>query len=226
MESAVSKFVFLNPPGLTEIALYLVLFAIVIYGSLRSTRHLRSVKRRVILTSLHALAFITVVLILMNPALRKESYREDKKTLAVVVDTSWSMNLSGEQDGGNRAESVRSFFSDNPGYFDKLGRNYTLDYYTFDDALRPSSRESLLRDKPSGRHTDFGKLISGLTEKQKRGELDEALIISDGGWSGDPGDALSVDSLKNTGLRISTVGALTADATDDIWIDKINSSEV
>ncbi len=226
MESAVSKFVFLNQPGLAETILYLVLFAIVIYGSLRSTRHLRSVKRRAILTSLHALAFITVVLILMNPALRKESYREDKKTLAVVADTSWSMNLSGEQDGLRRAQSAERFLSDNSVYFDRLGRNYTLDYYTFDEALRPSSRESLLRDKPSGRHTDFGKLISGLAEKQKRGELDEALIISDGGWSGDLSDALSVESLKNTGLRINTVGALTADATDDIWIDKINSSEV
>lgn len=226
MESAVSKFVFLNPPGLAVTVLCLFLFAIVIYGSLKSTRNLKSVKRRVVLTSLHALAFITVIFILANPALRKESYREDKKTLAVVVDTSWSMNLSGEQEGGNRAESVRSFFSDNPGYFDRLGRNYTLDYYTFDETPRASSRESVLKDKPSGRHTDFGKLIGALTEKQKRGELDEALILSDGGRSGDPGDAPSGETLKNAGLRINTVSALTADATDDIWIDRINSSEV
>lgn len=226
MESAVSKFVFLNPPGLAETVLCLILFAIVIYGSLRSTRHLRSARRRAVLTSLHALALITVLFILTNPALRKESYREDKKSLAVVVDTSWSMNLSGGQDGGKRTESVNKFFSDNQAYFDGLGRNFLLNYYTFDETLRPSSRDSILKGTPSGKHTDFGKLISELMEKRKRGELDEALIISDGGWGGASGDAATAEALKNAGLRIDTVGALEADATDDIWIDRIKSSEV
>ncbi len=226
MDSAVSRFVFLNPPGIAETALCLVLLAIVIFGSIRSTRHLRSVRRRIVLASLHALAFITVLFILANPALRKESYREDKKTLAVIVDTSWSMNLSGEQNGVSRTDSASKFFRDNEGYFDRLGRNFLIEYYTFDETLKPSSRESMLKDKPAGDHTDFGKLLGELKEKKTRGELDEALIVSDGGRSGNYTDATDGEALKSSGLRINTVGALHADATDDIWIDRVNSSEV
>ena len=226
MESAVSKFVFLNPPGLAESALFLILFAIVIYGSLRSTRHLKSAGRRFILTSLHALAFITVLFILTNPAIKEESFREEKKTLAVIVDGSWSMNLAGGTSGGDRIEAVRGFFGDNTGFFTRLGQNFILDYYTFDETLKPSSQESILKNEPSGTHTELGKLLGELTEKHGRGELDEALLISDGAGSWQTLDAGSDEALKNAGFRINAAGALASDATDDIWIDKINSNEV
>ncbi|MEW6145280.1 MAG: glutamine amidotransferase [Thermodesulfobacteriota bacterium] len=226
MDSAVSKFALLNPPGLAEIALILILFTIVVYGSLRSSRHLKSSKRRIVLASLHAIAFITVIFILTNPALKEESYKEEKKTLAVVVDGSWSMNLAGGHDGGSRIESVRGFFGNNADFFTRLGQNFLLDYYTFDETLKPSSQESILKQKPTGKHTNLGKLLDELAEKQSRGELDEALIISDGGGSRQSPDAAFDEALGKADFRINTAGALTEDATDDIWIDKISSNEV
>jgi uncharacterized membrane protein len=226
MDSAASKFVFLNPPGLAESALMLFLFAIVIYGSLRSTRHLKSVGRRVVLTSLHALAFIAVIFVLTNPAIKEESFREEKKTLAVVVDGSWSMNLAPGHEGGSRIESVRGFFRENADFFTLLGQNFILDYYILDDTLKASSQESILSAKPTGRHTNLGKLLGELTEKQRKGELDEALFLSDGGGSWQTHEAVSDEALKDAGFKINTIGTLTADATEDIWIDRINSNEV
>ncbi len=226
MESAVSKFVFLNPPGLAEALLFIVLFAVVIYGSLRSTRSLQNAGRRIILTSLHALAFFTVLFILTNPAIKEESYREEKKTLAVIVDGSWSMSLAGGASGGDRIEAARGFFRDNAAFFTRLGQDFNLDYYTFDEALEPATQESIMGQKPSGRHTEIGRLIDGLIERHEKGELDEALLISDGAGSWQTLDGGSDEALKNSGLRISAAGALASDASEDIWIDRINSNEV
>ncbi len=226
MESAVSKLVFLNPPGVAECVIFLLLFAIVIYGSLRSTRNLRSMKRRAVLTTLHVLAFAIVMLILTNPALKEESVKEEKKNLAVVVDGSWSMNLAGEPGGEKRIDSVRAFFKDNADFFSRIGGNFNIKYYTFGETLEPSSEESIMNDEPAGKHTELGGLMKELAEKKRRGEIDEVMLISDGARRGDEGDGLSDETLKDTGVRINTVGALGRDATDDIWIDKINSNEV
>ncbi len=226
METAVNKLVFLNPPGLTESVVFLILFAIVIYGSLRSTRHLKSATRRIILTSLHALAFIIIALLLINPALRVDSFKEEKRNLAVVVDGSWSMNLAGDPGGESRIDSVRGFLGNNADFFSRIGKNFNVDYYTFDESLNPASEESIAQKKPAGKHSELGKLLNELGEKNRKGELDEVLLISDGADSGESADVIGDEAFKKAGFRINTVGALPGDATDDIWIDKINSNEV
>jgi uncharacterized membrane protein len=226
METAVNRLVFLNPPGLAETVIFLILLAIVLYGSIRSTRHLKSKKRRIILTSLHALAFLIIGLLLLNPALRVNSYREEKKNLAVVVDSSWSMNLPVDSGGGTRIDAARSFIRNNAGYFSSIEKNFNVEYYTFDETLKPASQESIMQKKPEGRHSEFGKLIDELEEKKREGKLDEALLISDGADNGEPGSGLLEEALKKAGFRINTISALRRDASDDLWIDKINSNEV
>ena len=51
MESAVSSLVFLDPPGLKEAAIFLVFLAIVIYGSVRSSRSIESARKRAVIAS-------------------------------------------------------------------------------------------------------------------------------------------------------------------------------
>ncbi len=225
METAARKFVLLNPPSLAGGLIFVFLFALVIYGSLRSTRHINGTKKRLTLIALHVLAFLAISIILLNPALRVESYTEDKRSLAVLVDESWSMNLAADRDGQTRIEAARGFLENNGDFFSGLEKNFFIDYYTFDEILKTSSQDSVLKEEPLGNRTDFGKVLKELKEKKESGELDDVIIISDGGDNGERADGIG-EELKGAGLRINTVGALAEDRLDDIWIDEIKSSEV
>jgi len=191
MENAAGKLVFLSPPDLTWGIIFLLVFALVIYASLWSTRHIDSAAKRATLLSLHIIAFILISLILLNPALRVESYKEEKKKLAVLVDGSWSMNLPENSDGKTRIDAARDFLDENIGFFSGLKQNFDIDYYTFDEALEPASSGTIYREDPEGGKTDFGKVIGALKDKKQKGELDDVIIISDGRNSGeDPESAI------------------------------------
>lgn len=224
MESAVSSLVFLDPPGLKEAAIFAVFLAIVIYGSVRSSRSIESLRKKAVILSLHVLAFMVICFLLLNPAVRVDSYKEEKRRLAVLVDGSWSMNLPGGEGEGTRIDAARNFLKDNSGFFSGLDDDFVVEYYTFGSGLTPSSRDSVMSEAPHDGSTDFGKLLKELRGKNSRGELDEAIIISDGGRNGDTADENGED--EKSGLRINTVGALTGDASPDLWIDGIKSSEV
>ena len=224
MESAVSSLVFLDPPGLKEAAIFAVFLAVVIYGSIRSSRSIESFRKRAVILSLHVLAFLIISFLLLNPAVRVDSYKEEKRRLAVLVDRSWSMNLPSGRGEGARIDSARNFLKNNSGFFSGLDDDFIVEYYTFGNGLTPTSREGLLSEEPHDGSTDFGKLLKELRSKNGRGELDEAIIISDGGNNGDTAAEDSED--EKGALRINTVGALAGDASPDLWIDGVESSEV
>ena len=224
MESAVSSLVFLDPPGLKEAAIFLVFLAIVVYGSVKSSKSIESARKRAVILSLHVLAFLVICFLLLNPALRVDSYKEEKRRLAVLVDRSWSMNLPSGADAGTRIDATRNFFKNNSGFFSKLNDDFVVEYYTFGSGLEQASPDAVMTEEPRDGGTDFGKLLGEIREKNSRGELDEAIIISDGRNNGDAvGDGGESD---RRGLRINTVGALTGDASPDLWIDGVRSSEV
>jgi len=225
MENAAGKLVFLSPPDLTWGIIFLLVFALVIYASLWSTRHIDSAAKRATLLSLHIIAFILISLILLNPALRVESYKEEKKKLAVLVDGSWSMNLPENSDGKTRIDAARDFLDENIGFFSGLKQNFDIDYYTFDEALEPASSGTIYREDPEGGKTDFGKVIGALKDKKQKGELDDVIIISDGRNSGEDPES-AIEEAKQAGLRINTIGTTGGEDSQDIWIDDIRSSEV
>lgn len=224
MESAVSSLVFLDPPGLKEAAIFLVFLAIVIYGSVRSSKSIESARKRAVILSLHVLAFLVICFLLLNPALRVDSYKEEKRRLAVLVDKSWSMNLPSGADAGTRIDAAKSFLRNNSGFFSNLNDDFVVEYYTFGSGLAPVSPDAAATEEPRDGGTDFGKLLKEIREKNSQGELDEAIIISDGRNNGD--NASESGEGDRRGLRINTVGALTGDASPDLWIDGIRSSEV
>jgi uncharacterized membrane protein len=225
MEKAINNLVFLNPPGVLEIILFLLFALVVLYGSYRSTRFLSDPKKKYALIALHIVSFLLITFILLNPALRKESYKEDKKNLALVVDSSFSMELSGDEDGNTRIEKVRAYLDNNQEFLEEIEENYIVRYYTFDETLEPSSRESIFLEEPYGKHTDFRNLIRGLKEKSDSGEADLAIVISDGGKEGEAPSGI-VEEIGDAGLQISSISPTAGTAENDVWIDEIDASEV
>jgi len=225
MPQEVERFVFLSPPGILELILISLLFIIVLYSAVKSSRRLVSIEKRVILISLHLGSFFLIVFILLNPALRIENYREEKPNLAIVVDYSWSMNLGGDEKGTSRIQLVRDFLKKHETFFSELGKNSFVNYYVFDESLKPSSVDFINTSDPNGKDTNIGRLIKELKEKHEQGELDSVILFSDGAdRSGVLED--TEEALKNTGFPIDTVASSPEDKARDIWIDSVKGSQV
>ena len=225
METAVSNLIFLNPPGALEAILLIFLALVVVYGSYRSTRALTDSKKKFTLISLHILSFLLIAFLLLNPALRTESYKEEKKKLSVIVDSSFSMSLQGDKDGNSRIDEVRDFIDQNSDFFTEIEKNYIVEYLSFDETLAPSSKDSVFEEEPLGKHTNFRNLINELKGKRERGETDLAILISDGG-NGEGAHAGILDDLEENGFPISSVSPVSEAARNDVWIEDINASEV
>jgi len=225
METAVSNLIFLNPPGTLEAILLLILALVVVYGSYRSTRTLTDSKKKIVLISLHILSFLLIAFLLLNPALRIESYKEERKNLSVIVDSSFSMSLSGGEDGNTRIDEVRNFVDQNSDFFAGIEENYIVEYLSFDKTLKPSSKDSLFQDEPLGKHTNFKNLIKELKGKRERGETDLAILISDGGNGEGPPPGI-LDDLEEDDFPISSVSPVSEASQNDVWIEDINASEV
>ena len=159
MSSAINHFVLLNSPSIFEGILFFLLFILVLYGSYRSTKNLTSPKKRAIIVSLHLLSFLLIIFILFNPAYRVEDYKEDKKSLAIIVDNSWSMNLSSGAEGSKRNESVRSYLGQHSKFLSQIEKDFYVQYYLFDQELKATSLSSILNNEPNGSVTIIGKAL-------------------------------------------------------------------
>ena len=225
MDSVINHFVLLNPPNIIEGIVFLLLLILVLYGSYRSTRHLDSTKKRAVIVSLHLLSFLLIIFILFNPAYRTANYKEGKKKLAIIVDSSWSINLPGGSEGNTRNESIKSYLVQHNKFLSQIEKDFYVEYYLFDQGLRTTSLNSILKNEPNGSITDIGKVLEGITKKNKNNELDTAIIISDGADNKEALDSLS-EKLAGADFPINTISPVTEENIYDIWIDDIEASEV
>jgi len=225
MDSVINHFVLLNPPKIVEGIVLLLLLILVLYGSYRSTRHLDSTKKRAVIVSLHLLSFLLIIFILFNPAYRTANYKEVKKKLAIIVDSSWSINLHGDSEGNTRNENIKSYLVQHNKFFSQIEKDFYVEYYLFDQGLRTSALNSILENEPNGSVTDIGKVIEGITKKNKNNELDTAIIITDGAENKESLDSL-MERLGNVDFPINTVSPITEENIYDVWVNDIEASEV
>lgn len=223
METAINHYVLLNPPNLLEGTLCVLLFILVLYGSLKSTKHLIQLNKRVVIVSLHLLSFVLILLILFNPAYRVENYKEDKKNLAIIVDSSWSMNLPGDTDGNNRDHNLKNYLERNSEFFSQIDKDFYVEYYSFDKELESTSLDSIMQNHPNGSYTKIGKILMELAGNNK--ELDTAIIISDGSDKEQSFDSIS-ELMESIDFPINTINPVTEENIYDVWVDEIESSEV
>lgn len=222
MEGVIKRFVLLNPPGIIEVIIILLLFAVAVCGFLRSVKGLDSVTRKSILASLYLVSFSLITMIMLNPALRVESYREEKPTLAVVIDNSWSMNLPSGSQGVPRIQRVREYLTDNRESINQLEDKFFVKYYAFDDSLRASSLDYINKTEPNGRSTRILKSIEDLVDTRSPIKADSVILFSDGVDNKPLADS-PVDFSENIDAKINTVFPADDGVLPDIWIDNIKS---
>ncbi|MGQ0792672.1 MAG: glutamine amidotransferase [Deltaproteobacteria bacterium] len=222
MDIEISRLVLLNPPGISEWVAIALLLAALIYPSLKMRTRIASPLKRLLLAALRSASFAAVAFIMLDPALRVENYREVKPRLAVLIDSSWSMNLASGGSEGTRIEAVRAFLRAHEDFFSEASRSFTLSYYTFDGTLAPSSADYFASNSPAGKTTDIAAALMKLSEGASK--PDAAILISDGADYSRFNRGGAADAIAD--YPVYTVSAISSGANQDVWIDSLEASAV
>jgi uncharacterized membrane protein len=225
MEVAVKRIIFLNPPGIIKGILISILLFIVVYATLKSIQGLDSLTKKAIIALLYLASFSLILLMLLNPALKVENYREEKPTLAVLIDKSWSMNLAFGTDGVSRIQKVRDYISNNEAFISDIEKKFFVKYYTFDNSLYPSSLHYVNSSDPDGPDTNIVKSIEELVAEHAPNKVDSVIIFSDGA-DNEGLEEIPESFSRDINIKISTVFVSDDSNLPDLWIDEIKSTDV
>ncbi|MCH8028340.1 MAG: hypothetical protein IH874_00190 [Candidatus Dadabacteria bacterium] len=225
MHHETTKIVFLGSPGIVEVVVLVLLFAVVLLSSVYTARRLGSLKQKATLSILRALSFILMALILLNPAKSVEQYREDKPRLAVLIDSSYSMNLpSGDSVGTPRIEALRDFIERSAPFWSGIERDFITSYYTFDSGLRDASSGSVGDLLPVGKHSAILGALKEVAGAERSLGIDRVLLISDGAQRGVTPEALD-DAVIDLPFPVYTLAVAKGDIKD-IRIEKVRASGI
>ncbi|PON12731.1 hypothetical protein C2W62_38065, partial [Candidatus Entotheonella serta] len=181
---------------------------------------------------LRGLAYLLLLLILINPTLMIQKVLRLLPSLAVVLDTSFSMALpdeqgnSSEQTQGNRQKTSRLdqaltyLRAGKAAPLETFAKNYQVKLYQFDETARPLSEPELEALEASGHTTDITGSLITLLEENRATPPAGVLLLSDGGHHG--ADA-GLDYLRQTNIPIVTAGIGRPDAYQDIHMSSIQA---
>jgi hypothetical protein len=153
----------------------------------------------IVLATLRVAALIGLAAILLNPHTRTQTTGTRPSEVAVIVDTSTSMQQPADDvapgaTGPTRAERVREVLAQTP-LIDELRKTHVVDVYTFDSDLKPQAQRleqlkegaapsrpvdwSALVD-PQGSSTRLADSIDKLLAESRSRTLAGAIVLSDG----------------------------------------------
>jgi hypothetical protein len=184
------------------------------------------------LAGLRCGALVILGLIALNPHLRVQSEAERPSQVALLIDTSTSMQqpeLDPRETGGSgrtRSEAVRELLEKSP-LLEELRRQHVVDVFTFDSDLSksrarlgklgsPASEESNTEAagtidwqtllQPAGHSTNLGDALDKLLIEQRSSTLSGVVILSDGAVNAGRELRTARERAQGNGVRLVTVG--------------------
>ncbi len=175
-------------------------------------------KRKVLLVSLRIAALFSIFLVLSEPVLTIATRRTLRPVVALLLDTSGSMNLAGT-DGRRMAELENLLKS---GVFDDIASQAQLAAFAFADSLTPLISKDRLPDS-LGSATSIGEAIKLAREELKGEHLVGMVILSDG--ANNLGEDPSV-AARSVGTPIYTCGVGGYAPPRDLSIDRVVYADI
>ncbi|MEC9399067.1 MAG: hypothetical protein VX475_15695, partial [Myxococcota bacterium] len=221
--------------GLLWIVGLLVIGALVVGLSAYDLRPLKPL-RRWTLVALRALVYLLAVAMLLEPALDLKNVSKVKNNVAVLVDTSSSMQLKtleqGKGDeGSSRYALIRDFLPEFAALVEREKEAHEFTFFSYGESLAPSSRQALEKSKqPSAHASDLTQALIGVKKHYEGKEIGGVIVLSDGIDSGaigrrtKRGEELDVTSqalLAELEAPINTVAAGRAEGLKDVAISRI-----
>lgn len=200
------QFVSLSPwPNWLHIVAGLLLL-LALWMSWRGLRGARPTAR-ILLIFLRALAALLLLGLLLEPGAELMQTQKNKARLALVVDSSDSMNLmSGKK---SRWQQAKNMLDEARDELQKTAAHSALSFYRFDRELQArSSLDDLLRDAPQGEQTNILAALRGLESQTAEHKLGGVVLLSDGADNSGLKDKLSGEAIAHIqalGVPIWTV---------------------
>lgn len=172
----------------------------------------------VVLLSLRTVGLLLLLAILMRPMCEERPEGKERRALAVLVDTSRSMNT---YDAGDRSRlaAVREEALGDSALWDALQNEHLLRFYEFSEEARPHSLANLLKtESAEGTATDLGgSLLSVLNVAASGGEgLTGVLVLSDGRDNIGVDPELPAREAYSRGVPVFACGVGTSEEVRDI----------
>ncbi|PHQ30123.1 hypothetical protein [Leeuwenhoekiella nanhaiensis] len=166
-----------------------------------------SLRLRIILAGLRFLALFALLILLLNPSLKKATYTTLKPKLALAVDNSASIAHLGYGDSVN--DVLRKFQNS-----DDLNARFDIDYYAFGSSLK--SFDSLTFQE---KQTDISKALSSIYSIYKKDDF-TPLLITDGNANLGSNYTYTVQDAKQSPHYFVAVGDTTS--YEDLSVDRVN----
>ena len=220
--------VLLAPWGRAGIGLGLAVVAGVLVLAWLSTRRIPSPWRRATLVSLRTAAAICALILFLEPAIELRQVAREPNRVAVLVDDSLSMGLRDLAGGPTRAARARAIIDASSGAFTRWRADHHIDFYTFSDALVPSSEPTVGTAPPAGKATLVRQALEQVRARYQGSDLAAVVLVSDGIGTGDFAEGAGLgaarDFLRSLGTRVHTVWAARP-GLKDVAVSKILADE-
>ncbi len=130
---------------------------------------------------LRILAGLVLLLFVFNPTLIYRQTSRSRGQVAVIIDTSKSMERRDSAGGLSRIDSVKKVLGGSGSFSDELEKYTDVAYFTFDSEVHPLPGANKIPSlSVQGDATDLGGAFGYLAQKRPQGKWAGAVIFSDG----------------------------------------------
>ncbi len=170
--------------------------------------------------TLGALQFVFLalaLLLLWRPVLNVEEIKDRENVVAVLVDSSGSMDTSDEENAPTRRAQAMAALGD--GVLEEIGKRSDLRLFSFSDRARPVDR---LQDIGAGAaSTRIGEALDTVTQMAASVPVAAVVLVSDGADTGDTLGEAALAQLSARGIPIHTVGVGREQPVNDLELEQI-----
>ncbi len=188
-----ARFVLLSSWGSLTLALVALVCGAVVWLAWRNTEG-QGVGRRRWLLGLRVLAVLVLLVVFLQPGVRLEHVSRVRNHIALLLDTSRSMGLPGED--GTRLADAQGMLARERGVLDEWRQAHQVDIYSLSDHARPVADGAQL--KAEG---DATRILTGLSDISARfrpEDLAAVVVVSDGADTGTHGAESLADGVPPT----------------------------
>jgi uncharacterized membrane protein len=140
--------------------------------------------RAVVLSLLRLVALTLIISVALNPSLWTRKEQKVPQSLAILLDTSQSMDLPVASGKGSRLDEAKKILLEgSTPLLKSLTERFNIKLYGLGESLRSLGGEDLVGLKAGRKEGDLAEAVESLAEKHSM-----ALLFSDGNlkWKGDP----------------------------------------
>ncbi len=212
---------------IASLSLLGILIPVALWFFWTSLNRVSSQARKLLLFALRLSAFALLLVIILKPELEFRKSLSLKNSIAVLLDDSKSLSIKTFPDEVSRIDLIKKTLEVNAPYFEKLGKEFNLDYYFFSDDIQKVSAGAVKNDyQPHRPYTNLAPVFDALTGRYP--SLQGVFLFSDGADLTEESGGISkslLELVKGLGSPIHTLQAGSNEGFKDLAIEAVSVAD-